>query len=61
MTTASPPRIVGMVEIHCTHTLTKGQRTGEICGRIIAIVPSLQQLNGVYIPSCKTCGHGTQF
>jgi hypothetical protein len=50
-----------MVEIHCTHTLTKGQRTGEICGRIIAIVPSLQQLNGVYIPSCKTCGHGTQF
>lgn len=51
MTTESPPRINGMVEVHCTGTLPNGQP----CKRLIAIVPTLQQLNGVILPPCKRC------
>jgi len=57
MTTESPPKVLGMVEIRCTGTLPNGQ----LCKRLLAIVPNIQQLNGVTLPPCHRCKKVTSF
>jgi len=46
-----------MVEIRCTGTLPNGQ----LCKRLLAIVPNIQQLNGVTLPPCHRCKKVTSF
>ena len=50
MTTEAPPK-VNMVYVYCTGTLPNG----KLCKRLLAIVPSLQHLQGVTFAACHRC------